>query len=91
MLEDRYGNPLTTASAAARDAYVRGVDASLSANVGAEEGFCEAIAADEGFALGHIALARTAQVYGRAADAMAPSGSPCTLASRTLMLFFTLA
>jgi tetratricopeptide (TPR) repeat protein len=83
MLEDRYGNKLSTASAAARDAYVAGVDASLSANVGAEEGFRAAIAADEGFALAHIALARTAQVYGRAAEVKAPLARAVDLASGT--------
>ena len=39
MLQDRYGFALTTASAEARDAYVAGVDLSLSANHGAEEQF----------------------------------------------------
>lgn len=72
MLKDRYDNPLTTSSAEARDAYVRAVDALLSANVGSEQGFRDAIAADEGFALAHIALARTLQVYGRGAEVKAP-------------------
>jgi hypothetical protein len=72
MLKDRYDYPLSTSSPAARDAYVKGVDALLSANVGAEEGFRAAIAADEGFALAHIALARTVQVYGRGAELKAP-------------------
>lgn len=72
MLKDRYDNPLTTASAAARDAYIRGADLMLSANIGAEEAFREAIAADSGFALAHIALARTLQIYGRAAESKAP-------------------
>ena len=39
MLRDRYGFALTTASPEARDAYVAGVDASLSANHGAEQQF----------------------------------------------------
>ncbi len=72
MLKDRYGNGLTTSSAAARDAYISGVDAALSGNVGAEEGFRRAVAADEDFALGYIALARTMQVYGRGGEVKAP-------------------
>jgi tetratricopeptide (TPR) repeat protein len=80
MLKDRYDNTLTTASAAARDAYVQGVDALLSANVGAEEGFRAAIAADEGFALAHIALARTLQVYGRGGEVKAPLARALELA-----------
>ena len=72
MQNDRYGYPLSTSSAVARDAYVAGVDALLSANVGAEEGFRAAIAADDGFALAHVALARTVQVYGRGPEVKAP-------------------
>ena len=62
MLADRYGFALTTSSAAARDAYVAGVDLSLSANHGAEEQFSRAIACDESLAVAHVALARTLQV-----------------------------
>ena len=83
MLKDRYDNPLTTSSLAARDAYVRGADSLLSANVGAEEAFREAIAADEGFALAHISLARTLQIYGRAAESKAPLARALELAPRT--------
>ena len=54
---DRYGLPLSC-SAAARDAYVAGVDCILSANTGAEEHLGRALAADPGFALAQIALAR---------------------------------
>ncbi len=64
MLEDRYGNGLSTASAAARDAYVRGMDLNLSANAGVEEALCEAVAHDPRFALGHLAIARNRQVMG---------------------------
>ena len=32
MLKDRYGNELSTASTAARDAYVRGVDSLMAAS-----------------------------------------------------------
>ena len=83
MLKDRYENPLTTSSAAARDAYVRGADLLLSANVGAEEAFRAAIEADDGFALAHISLARTLQIYGRAAEGKAPLARALELAPRT--------
>lgn len=72
MLEDRYGNALSTSSAAAHDAYVKGVDLLLSAGVGTEEAFREAIAADDRFALAHIALARTLQILGRGPDVKVP-------------------
>lgn len=58
MLEDRYGEPLSTASAAAQEAYVAGVDGVLSAQADYRDRLGEAIAADAGFALAHIALAR---------------------------------
>ncbi len=65
MLTDRYGLGLSTASAAARDAYVEGVDLFLSANFGSEDAFARAIAADPGFALAHAALGRTLQLYAK--------------------------
>jgi tetratricopeptide (TPR) repeat protein len=71
MLQDRYGNGLTTTSEAARAAYIDGVDRLIAANFGAEEAFRSAIAADEGFALGHAALARALQIQGRGAEAVA--------------------
>ena len=83
MQKDRYNNPLTTSSAAARDAYVRGADALLSANVGAEEAFREAITADDGFALAYIALARTLQIFGRAAESKAPLARALELSPHT--------
>lgn len=64
MLEDRYGNALSTASDAARDAYVRGVDLYLSANYGVEDAFDDALAADPNFALAHIGIARNRHVNG---------------------------
>lgn len=83
MQNDRYDNSLSTASGAARDAYVAGVDALLSANPDPEASFREAIAADDGFALAHVALARTLQVYGKAGEAKAPLARALELASRT--------
>jgi tetratricopeptide (TPR) repeat protein len=71
MPADRYGLELSTASAAARDAYVEGVDLFLSANFGSEAAFKRAIAADPGFALAHAALARTLQLYAKMEEAKA--------------------
>lgn len=71
MLEDRYGLKVTTASNAARDAYVDGIDRILSANPGVEQRLQAAIDADPGFALAHAALGRQHQLYGRAKEARA--------------------
>ena len=74
MLDDRYGNALSTTSAEARDAYVAAVDCLIAANHGAEDGFRRAIAVDPDFALAHAGLARALQIVGRggeAADAIA--------------------
>src|SRR6202011_1493380 len=57
MLTDRYELPLSTASSAARDAYVAGCEAKLTMYPGAIEAFDRAIAADPGFALAHAARA----------------------------------
>lgn len=56
---DQRGNPLSTSSDTAVEAYTRGLDLFLSGNPGAAEAFEEAIAADQGFALARVALART--------------------------------
>lgn len=58
MLDDRYGLPLSSASVAARDAYVAGADSVLSAVTGYREHLAQALAADPTFALAHVALAR---------------------------------
>ena len=68
MLKDRYGLALSTASAAARDAYVRATDLALTFYPGAAETYDRAIAADPGFALAH---AGKAQVLMRQGDAAA--------------------
>ncbi len=64
MLKDRYGLPLSTTVAAARDAYVEGVDLLLTVYPGAAAAFDRAIAADPGFALAHIGKARASQLTG---------------------------
>ncbi|MBY4894806.1 tetratricopeptide repeat protein [Rhodobacteraceae bacterium N5(2021)] len=64
MQQDRYGNTLSTSSAAAATAYDVGVDHILAATEGAQAAFAEAIAADEGFALAHVGAARAAMYAG---------------------------
>lgn len=64
MLEDRYGNALSTGSATAVAAYVEGVDHILAATYGGQETFARAVAADDGFALGHLGAARAAMYAG---------------------------
>jgi tetratricopeptide (TPR) repeat protein len=67
MLTDRFGLPLSTTVAAARDAYGEGVDLLLTVYPGAASCFDRAIAADPGFALAHIGKARTFQLAGNLA------------------------
>lgn len=81
MLKDRYGNVLSTGSTAARDAYVRGVDSLMAATAGTDTAFAEAIAADEGFALAHISLARAKQLLGCGHEAKAPRARALELAT----------
>jgi tetratricopeptide (TPR) repeat protein len=65
MLADRYDLPLSTNSAAARDAYVQGCDLALTFYPGALAAFDRAIAAAPEFALAH---AGKAQVLMREGD-----------------------
>ena len=67
LLTDRYGLPVSTTVAAARDAYVEGVDLLLTVYPGAAAAFDRAIASDPGFALAHIGKARTFQLAGNLA------------------------
>ena len=69
MFKDRYGNALTTTSDAARDAYVEGVDRFLASDGGVEPAFEKCIAADDGFALAHLGLARHLQASGNSIEA----------------------
>lgn len=69
MLQDRYGNTLSTQSTAARDAYVDGVDRLLAADPGVEDAFAAAILEDPQFALAHVSLARNRQILGQAGAA----------------------
>jgi Tfp pilus assembly protein PilF len=69
MLTDRYDLPLSTASSRARDAYVHGCEAKLTAHPNAIEAFDRAIAADPHFALAHTAKAHALLERGNAAAA----------------------
>ena len=71
MLTDRYELPLSTASSAARDAYVEGCAAKLTMYPGAIEAFDRAIVADPGFALVHAARAHVLLERGDAVAARA--------------------
>src|SRR5580700_3665792 len=81
MLTDRYELPLSTASSAARDAYVEGCEAKLTMYPGAIEAFDRAIAADPGFALAHAARAHALLDRGAAAAARASMAAAISLAA----------
>ena len=83
MVKDRYGNALSTASTAARDAYGRGVESLMAATPGTDTAFADSVAADEGFALAHISLARAKQLMGRGHEAKAPRARALELAAGT--------
>jgi len=70
MKRDRYGNDCSTASAAAMEAYIEGVDLFLAAQAGPEIAFERAVQEDPSFALAHAALARSLQTIARPAEAM---------------------
>src|SRR5579864_4825644 len=65
MLRDRYDLVLTTASAAAREAYVEATDRALTFYPGALAGYDRALAADPGFALAHAGKAQVLLRHGR--------------------------
>ena len=71
MLADRYDLPVSTGSAAARDAYVQGYDLALTLYPGAVEAFDRALAADPGLALAHAGKAQVLMREGKAAAARA--------------------
>lgn len=85
MLTDRYDLPVSTTSTAARDAYIRGLDLLLMLHAGILDAFDEAIAADPGFALAHVARAQVLLMFADApgaraaldqAEALAPGVTP---------------
>src|SRR5262245_7535346 len=69
MLTDRYDLVLSTASSAARDAYVQASDLALTFYPGAAEAYDRAITADPGFALAHAGKAQLLMRQGDAAAA----------------------
>jgi tetratricopeptide (TPR) repeat protein len=73
-IADRYGLPLSTASAAAAAHYQEGMDRLLSFAPGAEYSFEAALAADDGLALAHAGLALLAFFLGDGATARAAIG-----------------
>jgi tetratricopeptide (TPR) repeat protein len=83
MLEDRFGLPLTTTSAAGRDAYVAGVDSVISGVAGYRELLRQAIAFDPSFALAHVALARGLFLDAEVAPARESASRARELADRT--------
>ena len=70
-LSDRYGLTLSTTSAAAARHYQDGMDRLLSYGFGADQSFAAAVAADEGFALGHAGAALFSLFQGDGASAKA--------------------
>ena len=68
---DRYGLPISTASAQAAAHFQHGMDMLLSYGPGAGEAFAEAVQADERLAVAHAGLAMVAVAQGDAAAARA--------------------
>ena len=81
MLTDCYGLSLSTASCAARDAYVQGCAAKLTMHPGAIEALDRAIAADPRFALAYAAKAHVLLERGDAAAARASIAAANSLAA----------
>ena len=71
MLTDRYDLPLSTQSAAARDAYAQGFDLALTLYPGAVAAFDRALDADPGFAMAHAGKAQVLMREGNAVAARA--------------------
>ncbi|MBI2764451.1 MAG: tetratricopeptide repeat protein [Chloroflexi bacterium] len=81
MFKDRYGLELSTASADAVRHYSAAIDANLAGNGGIQEELDAAVAADEGFALAHVARARNLQFLGRMAESAAAKERALALAA----------
>jgi tetratricopeptide (TPR) repeat protein len=75
MLMDRYGLPLSTASADAQQAYAQASDLALTFYPGAAEAYDRAIAEDPGFALAHAGKAQVLMRQGDVAAAGAALAS----------------
>src|SRR4051812_38030377 len=69
MLADRFGLPLSTQSAAARDAYVEATELALTFYPGAIDAYEQALAEDPGFAMAHVGKAQVLVRQGEGAAA----------------------
>ena len=69
MLADRYDLPVSTTSAAARDAYVEGYELLLTVYPGALEAFDRSLAADPGLAIAHAGKAQVLMREGKVGEA----------------------
>lgn len=85
MAQDRYGTPLTSASASTEALYNRALDELLAAAPGFVDAWSAVVEADPGCAMGHMGLARAKMVTGdiasakqiiRTAQALSKSASP---------------
>ena len=81
MLTDRFGLPITTDSAQARDVYVAAVDRLLAAGDNAEQMFAVVTESEPGFALAHAGRARCLALYARGAEARACAARARALAA----------
>jgi hypothetical protein len=81
MLTDQYDLPVSTASTAARDAFVRGCDLALTLYPGAIEAFDMAIAADPDFAMAYTGKAQVLMREGNVAPAKAVQAQASALAA----------
>ena len=81
MFADRYDLAVSTTSAAARDAYVRGCDLALTFYPGAIEAFERAIVADPSFSLAHAANAQVLMREGNVVGARAALAAAKDLAT----------
>src|SRR5258708_12314612 len=79
MLVDRFGLPLSTSSAAARDAYVDASERALTFYPGALAAYDDALAADPNFALAHAGKAQVLMREGNVAGALAALLTPKNL------------
>src|SRR5258708_39308729 len=82
MLADRFGLPLSTSSAAARDAYVDASERALTFYPGALAAYDNAIAADPRFALAHAGKAQVLMREGNVAGARPALGAAAGFTAR---------
>ena len=69
MLQDQYGNSLSTGSNTAAEGYVEAVDSILSATGNPQIGLDKALEADPNFALAHVAMGRHLMLLGKMKEA----------------------